>query len=98
MTPEQPTLTMAEPNANDNGGTLITPAQQQALMQKSLAAAQKQDYNTMQALGKQSDALNAQITQTQLDMNAGQKTALDAVQRDRTAKVRIAMNNPRIAP
>jgi hypothetical protein len=68
-------------------------AQQQALMQKSLAAAQKQDYNTMQALGKQGDALNAQITQTQLDMNAGQKAALDAVQRDRTAKVRIAIND-----
>lgn len=68
-------------------------AQQQTLMQKSIAAAQKQDYNTMQALGKQSDALNAQITQIQQDMNAGQKAVLDAVQRDRTAKVRIAIND-----
>jgi hypothetical protein len=68
-------------------------AQQQALMQKSLAAAQKQDYKAMDVIGKQSDALNAQITQVQLDMNAGERAALDAVQRDRTAKVRIAVND-----
>jgi hypothetical protein len=67
--------------------------QQQDLMQKSLTAAQKQDYNSVQALGKQSDALNAQITQAQLDMNAGQKAAMDAVQWDRSAKVRIAIND-----
>ncbi|MFI4921800.1 MAG: hypothetical protein ACHQAZ_09200, partial [Gammaproteobacteria bacterium] len=68
-------------------------AQQQALMQKSLAAAQKQDYKAMDAIGKQSDSLNAQMTQAQLDVNAGQKAALDAVQRDREAKVRIAIND-----
>jgi hypothetical protein len=68
-------------------------AKQQALMQKSMDAAQKQDYKAMDAIGKQSDVLNAQITQAQLDMNAGQKTVLDAVQRDRSAKVRIAIND-----
>jgi hypothetical protein len=68
-------------------------AQQQALAQKSIAAAQKQDSDTMQSLGKQTDALNAQITQTQLDMNAAQAAALTALQRDRSAKLRIAIND-----
>jgi hypothetical protein len=68
-------------------------AQQQALMQKSMAAAQKQDYKAMEAIGKQSDALNAQITQAQLDANAGQRATLDAIQRDRIAKVRVAVND-----
>jgi hypothetical protein len=68
-------------------------AKQQALMQKSMDAAQKQDYKAMDAIGKQSDALNAQITQAQLDMNAGQAVVMNAVQWDRDAKVRIAIND-----
>lgn len=68
-------------------------AQQQALMQKSMAAAQKQDYKAVDALGKQGDALNAQISQVQQEMNAPGQAAMDAIQRDRSAKVSLAVND-----
>jgi hypothetical protein len=68
-------------------------AQQQDLIQKNMAAAQKQDYKTMDALGKQGDALNAKMAQVQADMNADQSAILAAVQKDREAKVRIAIND-----
>lgn len=68
-------------------------AQQQALMQKMVAAAQKQDAKTMDALGKQNDALNAQIQATQRDMNAGSSAAMASAQRDREAKVHFAIND-----
>lgn len=68
-------------------------AQQQDLIQKSMAAAQKQDYKTIDALGKQGDALNTKIAKVQQEMNAGQTTAMNAVQHDRQAKVRIAIND-----
>ena len=68
-------------------------AQQQALVQKSVAAAQKQDYKTMDALGKQSDALNAKLSKVQDEMNARQNAAMTELQWDREAKVRIAIND-----
>lgn len=67
-------------------------AQQQALIGKSVAAAQKQDYKTMDALGKESDALNARISKVQDEMNARQNAAMSELQWDREAKVRIAIN------
>lgn len=68
-------------------------AQQQALIEKSVAAAQKQDYKVMDALGKQSDALNAKISAVQEEMNAKQNAAMTELQWDREAKVRIAIND-----
>ncbi|HSN17416.1 MAG TPA: hypothetical protein VLV87_04325 [Gammaproteobacteria bacterium] len=68
-------------------------AQEQALIEKSTAAAQKQDYRAMDAIGKQSDALNAKISKLQAEMNAPQTDAMNALQRDRQAKVRIAIND-----
>lgn len=68
-------------------------AQQQDLVQKSVAAAQKQDYKAMDALGKQSDALNAKLSQVQTEMNAKQTAAMAELQWDREAKVRIAIND-----
>ncbi|HEY1991481.1 MAG TPA: hypothetical protein VGH71_03400 [Gammaproteobacteria bacterium] len=68
-------------------------AQQQALIEKTVAAAQKQDAKAMDALGKQGDILNARITEVQRQMNAGQSATLAALQKDRQAKVRIAIND-----
>ena len=68
-------------------------AQQQALIEKSVAAAQKQDYKTVDALGKQSDALNVKLGKVQEEMNAGQSAAMATLQHDREAKVRIAIND-----
>ena len=68
-------------------------AQQQDLIQKSMAAAQKQDYKAVDALGKQGDALNAKMAKVQQEMNAGQAAAMEALQHDRQAKVRIAIND-----
>ncbi|HLW74814.1 MAG TPA: hypothetical protein VKT74_07080 [Gammaproteobacteria bacterium] len=68
-------------------------AQQQALMQKAMAAAQNQDYKTVDALGKQGDALNKQITAAQQDLNAGRQATIDAVQWDRKATVHISIND-----
>ena len=68
-------------------------AQQQDLIQKTMAAAQKQDTKAMDALSKQGDALGAKMAQVQAEMNAGQSATLAAVQRDREAKVRIAIND-----
>ena len=68
-------------------------AQQQALIEKTMAAAQKQDSKAMDALSKQGDALNAKIAQVQQEMTAKQSATLAALQRDRQAKVRIAIND-----
>lgn len=68
-------------------------AQEQALMQKMMVAAQKQDTKTMDALGQQSDALNQQITAAQQDMNSGSQATFAAVQWDRSAKVGISIND-----
>ena len=68
-------------------------AQQQALIQRQVAAAQKQDYKAMDAIGKESDALNAKLSKVQDEMNAGQNAAMTALQWDREAKVRIAIND-----
>jgi hypothetical protein len=67
--------------------------QQQAMIQKQVAAAQKQDYKAMDAVGKQSDALNAKISKVQEEMNARQSAAMTALQWDREAKVHIAIND-----
>lgn len=67
--------------------------QQQALMQKTIAAAQKQDYKTVDVLGKQNDALNKQINTAQKDMNASVQAKLDALQQDRHAKAHIALDD-----
>ena len=68
-------------------------AQEQVLMQKIVDAAQKQDTKAMDALGKQNDELNKQLQAAQADMNSGSRTTLDAMQRDRKATVRIAIND-----
>jgi hypothetical protein len=68
-------------------------AQEQALMQKTMDAAQKQDYKTVDALGKQGDTLNKQISAVQQDMNAGSRATVDAVQWDRKATVHISIND-----
>ena len=68
-------------------------AQEQALMQKIADAAQKQDTKGMDALGKQNDALTRQLQAAQQDLNAGSRATMDAVQRDRKATVRIAIND-----
>jgi len=69
-------------------------AQEQALMPQLMAAAQKGDTKTMDALGKQSDAINKQITQTQIDANSGRQGAMGSIEADRTASVSIGLNNP----
>ncbi|HEY4127717.1 MAG TPA: hypothetical protein VGN70_06690 [Gammaproteobacteria bacterium] len=68
-------------------------AQEQALMPQLLAAAQKGDTKTMDALGKQSDALNKQMTQAQIDANSGQQNAMAAIEADRNSTVSIGLNN-----
>ena len=68
-------------------------AQQAAMMQKIMAAAQKQDYKAMDALGKQNDALNKETQAAQQDANAGSRATIDAIQRDRDATVRISIND-----
>ena len=67
-------------------------AQQQALMQKMMDAAQKQDYKAMDALGKQNDALGKQLQAAQADMNSGSRSTMDAIQKDRRANVSISIN------
>jgi hypothetical protein len=68
-------------------------AQEQALMQKFADAAQKQDTKTMEALGKQNDALTAQMTALQQDMNSAGSSTIDAIQWDRGAEVHISIND-----
>ncbi len=69
-------------------------AQEQAQMPQIMAAAQKGDTKTMDALSKQSDAINKQITQAQIDANSGKQGAMDSVEADRTASVSLGLNNP----
>jgi len=45
------------------------------------------------ALGKQGDALGKQITALQQDMNSGRNATLDAIQRDRKARVDISISS-----
>jgi hypothetical protein len=68
-------------------------AQEQALMPQLMAAAQKGDTKTMDAVGKQSDALNKQITQAQIDLSSGKMGAMDAIEGDRKASVSIGLDN-----
>lgn len=68
-------------------------AQQQALMQKISAAAEKQDFKSMDALGKQNDAISKQIDVTQKEMNAGNQAKVAALQRDRSAKASFGLND-----
>ena len=68
-------------------------AQQQALIEKTVAVAQKHDAKTMEALSKQGDALNAKISKVQLEMNAKQTATMQALQYDREAKVHISIND-----
>lgn len=68
-------------------------AQQQDIMQKMMAAAQKQDYNGMTALGKQNDAIGKQLAAAQKDASAQSRATMDAIQADRSAKADIAINN-----
>jgi hypothetical protein len=68
-------------------------AQQQAMMQKMMDAAQKQDYKAMEALGKQNDAIGKQLATAQKDANSQSRATMDAVQADREAKADIAINN-----
>ncbi len=68
-------------------------AQQQVLMQKIAAAAQKQDTQALDALGKQNDALSKQISAAQKDMDAGRQAKVDALQRDRNAKASLGLND-----
>ena len=68
-------------------------AQQQDLIQKSMAAAQKQDYKTMDALGKQGDTLSKQMQTLQQDMNSGRQAMLSAIQWDRQAAVHVSLND-----
>lgn len=68
-------------------------AQQQAIMQKMMEAAQKQDYKAMDALGKQNDAIGKQLATAQKDANSQSRATMDAVQADREAKADIAINN-----
>ena len=68
-------------------------AQQQDIMQKMMAAAQKQDYNSMTALGKQNDAIGKQLAVAQKDANAQSRATMDAIQADRSAKADISINN-----
>ena len=67
-------------------------AQQQAMMQKMMEAAQKQDYKAMDALGKQNDALTKQMQAAQQDASSGSRSTIDAIQRDRKANVDISIN------
>jgi hypothetical protein len=64
-----------------------------ALVQKAMDAAQKQDYKTVDSLGKQGDALDKQMTALQQDMNSGSRATLDAIQGDREAQVDISINS-----
>jgi hypothetical protein len=68
-------------------------AQEQALVPQLMAAAQKGDSKAMDALGKQSDALNKQINQAQIDASSGKMGAMAAVEADRTASVSIGLDN-----
>ncbi len=67
--------------------------QRVALMQQSMAAAQKQDMKTVEALGKQGDALDKQMQALQADMNSGSQTTIAAIQADRAASVSISLNS-----
>jgi len=68
-------------------------AEQQAMMQKMMDAAQKQDYKAMEALGKQNDAIGKQLAAAQKDASSQSRATMDAVQADREAKADIAINN-----
>lgn len=68
-------------------------AQEQAIMQKMMEAAQKQDYNGMTALGKQNDAIGKQLAAAQKDANSSSRATMEAIQADRSAKADISINN-----
>lgn len=64
-----------------------------ALMQQSIAAAQKQDMKTVDALGKQGDALDKQMRALQANMNSSSQATIAAIQADREASVDINLNS-----
>ena len=68
-------------------------AQEQALIPQLMAAAQKNDTKTVDAINKQADALNKQVTQANIDLNSGRQGAMDAIEADRSATVTISINN-----
>ncbi len=68
-------------------------AQQQAIMQKMMDAAQKQDYKGMEAIGKQNDEIGKQLQAAQLEASAGSRASIEAIQRDRDASVDISIND-----
>jgi len=68
-------------------------AKQQAIMQKMMEAAQRQDYKGMEAIGKQNDEIGKELQAAQLDASSGSRATMDAIQRDRDAGVRIAIND-----
>src|SRR5690242_3000288 len=68
-------------------------AQEQALIPQLMAAAQKNDTKTVDAINKQADALNKQMAQANVDLNSGRQGAMDAIEADRDATVSISLNN-----
>lgn len=68
-------------------------AQEQALIPKVMAAAQKNDTAAVDALNKQADALNKQLTLAQVDAQSGQQSAMASIEADRHATVTISLNN-----
>lgn len=64
-----------------------------ALMQQAMAAAQKQDMKTVDALSKQGDALDKQMQALQADMNGGSQATIAAIQADREATVHLSINS-----
>lgn len=90
---QEMTIMQAKPDPAKQKKVDALMAQQQGLMQKMMAAAQKQDYKAMDALGKQNDALGKQLQAAQADMNASGGGAVDAIQRDRKANLAITINS-----
>lgn len=68
-------------------------ARQQALIEKIGAAAQKQDFKAMDALGKQNDALSKEIQAAQANANGGGRATIGAIQADREATVQLSINS-----
>ncbi|HEY1772535.1 MAG TPA: hypothetical protein VGH91_05015 [Gammaproteobacteria bacterium] len=68
-------------------------AKRQALIQQLMAAAQKQDAKSLDAIGKQNDALGKRIQVAQVQATASKKAALDKLQYDRKATLSIDIND-----
>jgi len=68
-------------------------AQQTALAGQMGAAAEKQDMAALEKLRLQAEPLSDQIQRLIDDIHAPQQQAVDAVQRDRSASVRVSINS-----